>query len=339
MDELALYGIEQIGNAITGGIQQARTKKLMEIQQRNQQALMNQQMQNQMQLNTQGQQIQLDTWAKTNYPAQIEMLKKAGLNPALIYAKGGAGGTTGGQGGGSASGGSASMGQAPNRMPMNISSILEMKNLQAQGTLLEAQTKKTNAEANVIETTGVKKAETEIGQMIAETENTQVKTQLTKVQTALEQIKTSNEQSVIDAGLKEVGERTRGLKIQNEITAAQSESLIKEAAARAVGQMFQNELTKANINMAKAETDAIATKISQEWTSLLLKGQSIDQETRKIDQKDKEILIEKFKAEIAAEYPSAMNVAGMTLKKAFKSLELLTDPTGIGSAVQNDRVK
>lgn len=38
---------------------------------------------------------QLQLWEDTNYPAQIEQLTKAGLNPALLYAKGGTGGTTG----------------------------------------------------------------------------------------------------------------------------------------------------------------------------------------------------------------------------------------------------
>jgi hypothetical protein len=49
---------------------------------------------------------QLDMWNKTNYEAQIKHLKEAGLNPALMYAKGGAGGTTG-SGGASVGGGQA----------------------------------------------------------------------------------------------------------------------------------------------------------------------------------------------------------------------------------------
>ena len=73
----------------------------------NQQKLMNLQVQNQMKLDDYGQQIQLDTWNKTSYPAQVEKLKEAGLNPALLYGNGGAGGVTGSQGGGNASGGSA----------------------------------------------------------------------------------------------------------------------------------------------------------------------------------------------------------------------------------------
>ena len=39
---------------------------------------------------------QMDMWNATNYPAQVEQLNKAGLNPALEYGmKGGGGVTTG----------------------------------------------------------------------------------------------------------------------------------------------------------------------------------------------------------------------------------------------------
>ena len=40
---------------------------------------------------------QLEMWKATNYPAQIEQMKLAGLNPALAYGMGGGGGVTGKQ--------------------------------------------------------------------------------------------------------------------------------------------------------------------------------------------------------------------------------------------------
>ena len=58
-------------------------------------------------LNQQGHDLQYDMWNKTNYKAQLEHMKAAGLNPALMYGSAGAPGTTGSQGGGSAQGGSA----------------------------------------------------------------------------------------------------------------------------------------------------------------------------------------------------------------------------------------
>lgn len=133
-------GLGQAAGAVAGGIfgligQRARMRR----QHQNQMALMNQQYQNQRQLNLQGHQLQLDMWNKTNYPAQMAMLKEAGLNPALLYGMSGGGGTTAGsQGGGSASGGQAGM--------LDIGSALSASKLAAEIDLLKSQSDKTKAE-------------------------------------------------------------------------------------------------------------------------------------------------------------------------------------------------
>ena len=59
--------------------------------------------------------IQMQMWKDTNYAAQVEELKKAGLSIGLMYGKGGAGGTTTGAG---ATGVSAP--QAPTGMGMIV---------------------------------------------------------------------------------------------------------------------------------------------------------------------------------------------------------------------------
>lgn len=69
-------------SGLIGGAQQgyaadqtlARNQKMMQEQHNMNLAFLNAQ-----------QRSQLDMWEKTNYPAQIEMMKKAGLNPALMY--------------------------------------------------------------------------------------------------------------------------------------------------------------------------------------------------------------------------------------------------------------
>ena len=89
-------------------------------------------------LNQQGHDLQYDMWNKTNYKAQLEHMKAAGLNPALMYGSAGAPGTTGSQGGGSAQGGSAATETA-----MDISN---MAMISKQLELLDAQKDKTKAE-------------------------------------------------------------------------------------------------------------------------------------------------------------------------------------------------
>ncbi len=131
-------------------------------QHRNQQDLMNQQMRNQMGLNRQGSDLQYQQWLRTNYPKQIEMMKKAGLNPALMYAKGGPGGTTGSQ-----TGGSASSGQAASMAPMDVANLSLVKK---QGELLDAQAAKLRADAAA--TSGYKKDQAETGIKLDETQIT-----------------------------------------------------------------------------------------------------------------------------------------------------------------------
>jgi|MEHZ01.4.fsa_nt_MEHZ011112810.1_1 hypothetical protein len=119
--------------ALDYGIQEARNDRAYSQER----GLMNQQYGNQRRLNEQGQQLQLDTWRKTNYKAQLEMMKQAGLNPALMYKSAGQGGSLGTQGGGSASGGSA-----PQQPKLDISTIMSAKLMDAQAKKLEAETTK-----------------------------------------------------------------------------------------------------------------------------------------------------------------------------------------------------
>ncbi len=123
--------------------QDARAKK----QHERQKELMDLQNQQQERLNKQGSQLQYDMWKKTSYPGQMEMMKEAGLNPALMYGMSGGGGvTTGSQGGGSAAGGSS-------HAPMDIGAI-------AQVGLLKAQTEKLKAETdNIAGKTGLQESE------------------------------------------------------------------------------------------------------------------------------------------------------------------------------------
>ena len=123
----ASFGLGQIG----AELQEKRQKELMELQVKNQERL-----------NRMGHELQMETWKKTNYGAQMKELAAAGLNPSLIYGKGGAGGVTGGQGGGSAAGA-----QAPSTPFMNIEA-LDFARRAKEIALLDAQTRNVNADTS-----------------------------------------------------------------------------------------------------------------------------------------------------------------------------------------------
>ena len=88
---------------------------------------------------------QLDFWNKTNYEAQVEHIKAAGLNPALLYGKGGGGGATTG----SASAGSVGMGQAASPAALQANKIAMGMNM-AEMALMASQAEKTKAETENI---------------------------------------------------------------------------------------------------------------------------------------------------------------------------------------------
>ena len=87
------------------------TQKIADKRQLKQQEKLNElQIKGNKELAKYGNELQYEMWQKTNYPAQVEMLKEAGLNPGLMYGGAGAGGQTGASTGGQVTGGNAPAG-------------------------------------------------------------------------------------------------------------------------------------------------------------------------------------------------------------------------------------
>jgi hypothetical protein len=135
----------------TMGQQNTQTEHFMDLQHQNNLDLMAQQFQNQTGLNAQAHQLQYEMWLKTNYPEQVNQMKKAGLNPALMYKGAGPGGTTGSVGAGSAAMGSAGLGMAAKAPQFQLYG--------AQANLLKEQAREAGARAD--KTAGADTVETE----------------------------------------------------------------------------------------------------------------------------------------------------------------------------------
>lgn len=318
----AIAAAGQVANGVLGMIgQKKRENRAME----NTKELMDVQFQNQKQLDKYGQELQMETWQKTNYPAQVAMLKEAGLNPGLLYGNGGSGGVTGSQGGGSAASGNA---PAPQPWPLDIGQAAMMA---AQIKLMEAQAKKTENEANVIGTTGQKEAETRIAKMIAETTNEETKNKLIKIETDIAEIEKQTREYRILAEVENVIERTNQLKLQNNLTEAQFDDIVKETKHRAINTQLTNDLIEAQTDLTKTQAKTIVTAVVQKWTELGLTE-------RKLNQEDMRIMIETFEAEIKAEYPSLGQAAGAVVKKAYNFLEELVGLVPIKGLPLEDKV-
>jgi len=244
-----------------------RNKDLMDIQFKNQQ-----------ELNRQGQALQLDTWNKTGYPAQVAMLKDAGLNPGLVYAKGGTPGTTGSQGGGSASMGSSQMRREPRYMELGQSLMMS-----AQIKLMEAEANKANTEAKKIGGVDTQLAESNIKKIIAETQNTEVKTELTKIEANIADIERTNKQYLINAELSNIAEQTNKLRLENKITTEAYDSIVKEVQGRAIEQGIRIGLGEANIEKVGVETENLVKEIQLKCTEVVQKWTQLSQEAQKIE--------------------------------------------------------
>lgn len=132
-----------LGMLIGGGMGQIFGGMNDQRQLNQQGALNEQQAQIQKQLTNFNMKKQLELWEKTNYGAQIEQLKKAGLNPSLIYGMKGGGGATTAVAPGSVAGGQATQGGGGEALTMaglGMESAARTALLKAQKENIEADT-------------------------------------------------------------------------------------------------------------------------------------------------------------------------------------------------------
>ena len=213
-----------------------RTIELMDIQHGNQRNL-----------NEHGSNLQYQNWLRTGAPKQVELLKKAGLNPALMYKQNGAQGTTGSQ-----TGGSAGMGQTKIAPYMDIAGLME----QASRTRLN------NANANAIEE-----------KLPEDLSNIKSDTGLKNAMAELNKIKIESEKQSIEKSKQEVK------KIIDE------QGLIGENKKLAIQQFRVNEVEmkfkKAGIKKTNAEIKSIVESIERDWEKVEMDWQKLDNEKKK----------------------------------------------------------
>lgn len=290
----AAIGAASAGIGMLGGIGQAnrqyhRQKKLMGVQQ-----------QNQMALNQQGHDLQMDMWNKTNYKAQMEHMKAAGLNPALMYGMSGGGGTTAGSQGG----GSAASGQVGQERVMDLSNMMAM----AQIGKIKAETKEILGETDL--------GEAKVLDLLAGIDKTKADTRLVKAnekgQKILNEINEASSDAQIRQYTAQLGytlQQAENVRLENYILNESKEANIKKYKEEAVGQSIENMLKRANISKTKEETRAIGVKLSQEWVRL--------------GQKDKELRISKFKEEVKAEFPTLWQAGGKMVNDLLDTTETI----------------
>lgn len=253
----------------------------------NQQEKLNElQIQGQMKMSDYQMKQQYEMWLKTNYPAQIEQMRKAGLNPALMYGMGGGAGGATAQAPASGGGASAETAQASNG---SIGMGVQLGLMEAQRKNIEADTK--NKEANTAKTAGIDttkvKAETAaIDQGIT---NMKAAKELIDVQESLasnelyEKYKTQDWRfEIIAQEVNEAIGRAKTAMAQGHVDEATQNEKIQILKQEAIGKALTNTLIKtqtnktksdiqvnsATIEKIKAEINKWAAEITQNWTKI-----------------------------------------------------------------------
>lgn len=273
-------------------------------QQRQQQALTEMQVKANKELSDYNATQQLKMWQATNYSAQMEELKKAGLNPGLIYGLSGGGATTTGGGAQTAVGGHAAAQSG------EILGLMQMKN---QNALTEAQTENIKADtenkktqnSNITADTAVKQETLE--QIKTGITNTKAQTALTKIQTETEKLKQTITDSsqldqirLIDLAAQKAQEEVNIIKNQSDISDETKNTIIKTTKQNYINAIIEGNLKKSNITVNNAEINKMANDIIQ---------------------RGKEIGIKQFEATIKANYPDLDDVLGGMVNSIKKAMD------------------
>lgn len=244
--------------------QRKREKRAVE----NQKTLMDWQMKNQQRLNQQGADLQYDMWKKTNYPAQMEMLKEAGLNPGLLYGMSGGGGTTAG----SQSGGSASGGQAPAPQPMELGTALAAAQTAEQLKLMKAQRR------NLEEDVRTKEIDNKTKEMYgADADRVEASNRYSKAvqegQFLYDALQGTNKERAVDTNfLKQLDNKQAVLDVERRIAQETENDTKMKVAYELLNAKFDVEVKKAGINLTREQERKLWHDIWQGWTNAGLKG-------------------------------------------------------------------
>jgi hypothetical protein len=277
--------------------------------QRHAEKMVDKQFKNQQLLNQQGYDLGVKMFNATGYEAQKEQLKKAGMNPSLLYGSGGSGGSTS-----TPSAGSAGTGQV---IPPYYMDMAQVSKMGAEIDLLKAQANKTREEATNIAEGERDKLSSEIESLNQGITNAKAQNELTKVQTSLLAIENSFKNKTFDMSVEQLDNEVKKLASEarsalinadlDEQTLANKVSIVGRELTNMI---LQGNALKSGVELNDATMFKFAEELEQKWLAL-------DLEKSKIDIAEFKNKIDKFEAEVKRQYPSMMQIPG----KAFTLIE------------------
>lgn len=228
---------------------------------------------------------QMEMWRNTNYKAQLEQMKMAGLSPGLIYGMKGGGGVTTGSPSGQVSGGEA---------PKGGQEQIQAMGLLQQGALTDAQRRNIEADTKLKEVEATKKEgvdsgliRTEIMKGFAEIDNIRAKTILTNIEQELNQLDVNLKGRTLEDAVRAFGwnaakimEEMDQAKFKTQVDEATWNTKIKQAQADLIGTFLKNAMTKVQTTKTETEIGAIIRDGVQKWQALEIARQNASTQER-----------------------------------------------------------
>ena len=207
---------------------------------------------------------QLEMWKATSYPGQMEMLKEAGLNPALMYGMSGGGGTTTGNTGASVSGQHAG---EPQRSGGSEGMGIQAALLKAQIRNIDADTENKLADAknkpiqgdNIKEDTRTKFLN---NQFLEKSLNDRLDAINSDALIKIEQLIQEQTQT----GLDRATVLQKAEIIRTDAAGAILRNMLIDAQTKSAGQSIEE--SKKKVELMNAEITTMAAKVAQEWKNL-----------------------------------------------------------------------
>ena len=247
-------------------------------------------------------------WDETNYSAQMEHLKKAGLNPALLYGMSGGGGVT--TGSHNASGSGSQKAERTDQIGMGLQQGAALAMTAAQTKVLESQADLNKAQAD--KTRGV---DTQVGEATVQSLAQGVATGkaqegLLKADTYLRELQgvfegESMDDRLLDVGYKarQAGALLRSSLAQANVDEATQNEKIKLYEQQVLGGMINNMLGLKQGQKIDAEIDKLKADVAQGWERLRLEGKKVNIEAFKA-------LVQEKLVNFQTSHPTITQVAG-----------------------------
>lgn len=252
-----------------------------------------------------------DMWQKTNYQAQIEQMKKAGLSPGLIYGKGGPGGTMG------SPGGSVSGTSAPNA-PVESMGLLQGMMMKAQIENIRANTEKTKVDAEKTAGVDTQAVLASIDKMAQETDNLRWDWELKQVDLAIKNVERYVKQETIEKAVEM-------FKADTDTKVAQMKSAMVQAGVDQATIDRKIEQVNANLALTQAEIALKKQGIIVNQVQMDKMRNDMAVALRSVDVQEKQQKLNEWVQNLQAQFPGISQATGRILNDAVESVFKLSD--------------